>query len=172
MSVQAAPNQYRPRPTDPPTPTGQRAPAPLSFWSRLRRIRWTEFRLLLVPALLSIVGMIMVIIVPTGAVQWEWKDLWMSFLFIGLFYAVHAWLHFTRPNADQVLLPLIAILTAIGLVMVQRLEPPLAAVFPTFEGIARKQVIWIVLGIIALIATVWILRDINWLRRYKYTFAL
>jgi cell division protein FtsW (lipid II flippase) len=138
----------------------------------LRRLRWTEFRLLLVPAVLSIIGMLMVIIVPTGTVQWQWGDLWMSFLFIGLLYGVHAWLHLTRPTADQVLFPLVATATMLGLVMVQRLEPPLVQAFPGFEGIARKQVIWIVLGIVALIGTVWLLRDLNWLRRYKYTFAL
>jgi cell division protein FtsW (lipid II flippase) len=172
MSASAAPNRYRPRATDPPTPTGQRVPAQRSFWGGLRRVRWTEFRLLLVPSLLSIIGMLMVIIVPTGTVQWQWRDLWMSFLFIGLFYGIHAWLHITRPTADQVLVPLIAILSALGLVMVQRLEPPLVATFPAFEGIARKQVIWIVLGVLALVATVWIIRDLNLLRRYKYTFAL
>lgn len=116
--------------------------------------------------------MLMVIIVPTGEVQWQWGDLWMSFLFIGLFYAVHLWLHFTRPTADQVLLPLVAGVTALGLVMVQRLEPALVEALPGLEGIARKQVIWIVLGVTAMLGTAWLLRDLNWLRRYKYTFAI
>ncbi len=105
--------------------------------------------------------------------RWEWKDLWMSFLFIGLFYATHLWLNITRPGADQVLLPLVASLTMLGLVMVQRLEPALVQnVSPGFQGIANKQVVWIAAGIFALIVTVFVVRDLNVLRKYKYTFAL
>lgn len=139
------------------------------FWTSIRRYRWTEFRLLLIPALLSIIGMLMVILVPVGEVQWQWTDLWMSFLFIGLFFAVHFWLNFARPGADQVLLPIVATITVLGLVMIQRLEPSLLA---GFRGIANKQVIWITAGIVAMWFTMAVLRDLNWLRRYKYTFAL
>ncbi len=141
--------------------------------SRFRRWRWTEFWLLLIPSLLSIVGMLSVIVVHTEAVQWQWTDLWMSFLFIGLFYGTHLWLNFTRPGADQVLLPLISTLTMLGLVMVQRLEPALVSnVSSGFKGIANKQVVWIAAGIVAFIITVSALRDLNILRKYKYTFAL
>jgi cell division protein FtsW (lipid II flippase) len=143
-----------------------------TLWANIRRLRWTEFRLLIFPSLLSIVGMLMVILVPTGAVQWEWKDIWMSFLFIGLLYGLHAWLNLTRPRADQVFLPLMAVIMSLGLVMVQRLEPALAARSEDFRGIANKQVIWIAIGVVALWATVTFLRDLNWLRRYKYTFAI
>jgi cell division protein FtsW (lipid II flippase) len=139
------------------------------FWANIRRYRWTEFRLLLVPSLLSIIGMLMVILVPVGAVQWQWTDLWMSFLFIGLLYGFHFWLNFARPAADQTLLPLVATLTVLGLVMIQRLEP---ALLEGFRGIANKQVLWIAAGMLAMWVTVAFLRDLNWLRRYKYTFAL
>ena len=113
--------------------------------------------------------MLMVILVPVGAVQWQWTDLWMSFLFIALLYAFHLWLNFASPNADQVLLPIVATLTVLGLVMIQRLEPSLSA---AFRGIANKQVVWITAGMIAMWSMVALLRDLNWLRRYKYTFAL
>jgi cell division protein FtsW (lipid II flippase) len=138
----------------------------------MRRLRWTEFRLLLTPALLSLVGMLTVILVPTGQVQWQWLDLWMSFVFIGLLYGTHFWLNFTRPRADQVLLPIVAVLMAIGLVMIQRLEPALVeAISEDFAGIARKQVIWLALGVVALLITVTFVQDLNLLRKYKYTFA-
>ncbi|MEO5950918.1 MAG: FtsW/RodA/SpoVE family cell cycle protein [Chloroflexia bacterium] len=140
-----------------------------NIWSNIRRYRWTEFRLLLIPSILSIIGMLMVILVPTGAVQWQWTDLWMSFLFIGLLYSCHLWLNFASPNADQVLLPIVATLTVLGLVMIQRLEPSLSG---AFRGIANKQVVWITAGMVAMWSMVALLRDLNWLRRYKYTFAL
>lgn len=150
-----------------------------TMWGRIRDLRWTEFRLLLIPALLSIVGMLMVILVPTGAMQWQWKDLWMSFLFIGLAYGIHLYLNLAKPRADQVLLPIVATIMVLGLVMIQRLEPALISAHPgrnglpsPFEGIARKQVIWIAVGMLAMWGTVALVRDLNWLRRYKYTFAI
>jgi cell division protein FtsW (lipid II flippase) len=76
-----------------------------------------------------------------------------------------------RPRADQVFLPVVAVIMSLGLVMVQRLEPALVARSEDFAGIASKQVVWIALGVIALWGTVTFLRDLNWLRRYKYTFA-
>lgn len=165
-------------PYSPPAPAPVPAPAapasgasPRSLWRSIRSLRWTEFRLLIPPSLLSVIGMLMVILVPTGAVQWTWTGIWQSFLFIGLLYGIHAWLNFSRPRADQVLLPVVAVIMALGLVMIQRLEPSLAARSPDFEGIANKQMIWIAVGMVALWATLTFLRDLNWLRKYKYTFA-
>ncbi|HVF99494.1 MAG TPA: FtsW/RodA/SpoVE family cell cycle protein [Chloroflexia bacterium] len=142
------------------------------FWGTVRGLRWTEFRLLLIPSILSIVGMLMVILVPTGAMQWQWKDLWMSFVFIGLLAGLHLYLNVFKPRADQVLLPITATIMVLGLVMIQRLEPALVVKYEEFAGIARKQVLWIVVGMFAMWATVALVRDLNWLRRYKYTFAI
>ncbi len=158
----------------PPTAPGQTRPSqqmrrPTDFFVRVRGLRWTEFRLLIIPSILSIVGMLMVILVPTGSVQWQWTDLWMSFLFIGLLYGAHVLLNVTRPRADQVLLPLVGTLVVLGLVMIQRLEPSLSN---AFRGIANKQVVWITVGMVALVVTVTFVRDLNLLRRYKYTFAI
>ncbi len=151
---------------------GKAGVARRGFWRTFRGLRWTEFRLLIAPSLLSVVGMLMVILVPTGRVQWQWTDIWMSFVFIALLYGVHIWLNITRPRADQVLLPVVAVLMALGLVIIQRLEPSLVAnVSKDFAGIARKQVIWLALGVAALWVTITFVRDLNLLRRYKYTFA-
>src|SRR3954470_6043960 len=149
-----APNT--PAQNTPPAARGQRrvsrrAAGPAGRVAPIRRLRWTEFRLLIIPSILSIVGMLMVILVPVGRVQWQWTDLWMSFLFIGLLYGAHAWLNVTRPRADQILLPVIATIVVLGLVMIQRLEPSLS---DAFRGIANKQVVWITAGVLALLATV------------------
>src|SRR6266566_2312448 len=139
----------------PPAASGRgrasrQATGPARFLAQVRRLRWTEFRLLIIPSLLSIVGMLMVILVPVGSVQWQWTDLWMSFLFIGLMYGTHAWLNVTRPRADQLLLPVVATIVVLGLVMIQRLEPSLS---DAFRGIANKQVLWITAGVLALVVT-------------------
>src|SRR5512132_2183855 len=119
MSVKQAPTAYVPQPEAPRAQLG-------GVWASVQRLRWTEFRLLLVPSILSIVGMLMVILVPVGEMRWQWTDLWMSFLFIGLLYGMHVWLNITRPRADQVLLPLVGTILVVGLVMIQRLEPSLS----------------------------------------------
>jgi len=154
-------------------------------FDRIRRLRWTEFQLLIIPAILSILGMLIVILVPSvpiftaattpaGAVSWGWADLWMSLLFVALLLGIHLWLNFTQPSADQILLPVVATLTVLGLIMIQRLEPSLIRTYPSFsyEGIANKQVLWIGVGLVALWGTLIAARDLRWLQRYKYTFAL
>src|SRR6185503_11228424 len=98
MTAQAAPKTYRPMPQGQPLPAQGNTPQAIGTVSRFKRWRWTEFWLLLIPSILSIIGMLIVIVVrpETAAWQWEWKDLWMSFLFIGLFYGTHVWLNLTR----------------------------------------------------------------------------
>src|SRR3954471_11475735 len=114
-------------------------------FDHIRRLRWTEFQLLLIPAALSLLGMLMVILVPSGpiytaaggtlgGITWHWPDLWMSFLFIALLLGVHLWLNFTQPQADQILLPVVAALTGLGLIMIERLEPSLVRTYPDVPG--------------------------------------
>lgn len=172
MCAKPAPTSYSATPASVKAMSRAGGVARPTFWNKIRGLRWTEFRLLLIPSILSIIGMLMVILVPTGGVRWEWKDLWMSFLFIGLLYGLHIWLNITRPRADQALLPIVAVIMVLGLVMIERLEPSLVAKSPDFGGIARKQVIWITIGVLALWATLAFVRDLNLLRRYKYTFAI
>ena len=66
----------------------------------IRRWRWTEFQLLIVPAVLSLVGMLIVIVVPTGNLAFTWRDLWMSLLFIALL-ARHALCPGRHPAAGR-----------------------------------------------------------------------
>src|SRR5207302_10628536 len=87
--VQPAPNAPVGAPNDASIPRSAFR-LPRSAWATVRRLRWTEFRLLLAPSLLSIIGMLMVILVPTGAIQWQWTGIWQSFLFTGLLYGLHA----------------------------------------------------------------------------------
>src|SRR5436190_15902345 len=148
MSVK--PSTYRAEPRSQPAPQ-RAAPSARGLWDTMRRLRWTEFRLLVIPALLSVVGILMVILVPTGAIQWQSIDIWMSFVFIELLYGIHIRLNITRPTADQVIFPIVCVVMALGLVMMQRLGPSLAAGSAAFKGIANKQVVWIIIGMLALL---------------------
>src|SRR3954469_14484083 len=131
-----------------------------------KNLRLTEFQLLIVPALLPVVGMLMVILVPRQQVNWDAKDLWMTFVFFGLLIAAHLTLTFTLPRSDQMILPLVSSLTAFGLIMSQRLESVKTG------NIASRQVLWIALSYVVFIGVIIGLRNVMLFKRYKYTFLV
>jgi cell division protein FtsW (lipid II flippase) len=84
-------------------------------------------------------------------------------LFLGLCLLAHVVIRFALPHADPYLFPLGAALASIGIVMVYRINPPLA----------RQQAQWMVLGLVLFAATiVWLRRaGVGVLERYRYTIA-
>src|SRR5690348_1071339 len=138
------------------------------LFDAIRRWRWTEFQLLIVPAILGVVGMLIVIVVPTGNLSFTWRDLWMSLLFVGLLLGTHLFLGATQRGADQVLLPIVAVIIALGMIMIWRLQLSLVNVLGAgYSSIASKQMLWIGLGFAVLVGTLLVSRDLVWLRRYK-----
>lgn len=131
-----------------------------------KNLRLTEIQLLIVPALLPVIGMLMVILVPRQQVQWDAKDLWMTFVFFGLIIAAHLTLTFALPRSDQMILPLVSGLTAFGLIMSQRLESARTG------NIASRQVLWIALSYFVFIGVVLGMRNVMLLKRFKYTFLV
>jgi cell division protein FtsW (lipid II flippase) len=81
--------------------------------------------------------------------------------FFGLCLATHIYLRIRLPDADPYLFPLVALLTAFGLVMVYRID----------ESLARDQANWFVLGLVLFALTIQFLRDYEVLERYRYTIA-
>lgn len=81
--------------------------------------------------------------------------------FLALCLATHIYLRIRLPNADPYLFPLVALLTAFGLVMIYRID----------DGLARDQANWFVLGLILFALTIQFLRDYEVLERYRYTIA-
>lgn len=81
--------------------------------------------------------------------------------FLAVCLATHIYLRIRLPNADPYLFPLVALLTAFGLVMVYRID----------ESLARDQANWFVLGLILFALTIQLLRDYEVLERYRYTVA-
>src|SRR5207248_1990220 len=80
-----------------------------------------------------------------------------------LFLAAHLVARFTVPLADPYLLPMTALLAAIGLTEIYRLGP---------AG-ALRQGVWVVIGVAAFAATLLGLRrDYRVLERYKYVFGV
>jgi cell division protein FtsW (lipid II flippase) len=82
--------------------------------------------------------------------------------FLAVCLATHIFLRIRLPNADPYLFPLMATLTAFGLVMIYRID----------EGLARDQANWFVLGLVLFALTIQFLRDYEVLERYRYTIAI
>lgn len=79
-----------------------------------------------------------------------------------LFVIAHLAVRRLAPDADGLLLPLAAVLNGIGYVFIARLKP----------GLADNQAIWTAVGILAFVATLFVVRRIRDLERYRYTFLL
>jgi cell division protein FtsW (lipid II flippase) len=82
--------------------------------------------------------------------------------FLAICVATHLYLRARLPDADPYLFPLVALLTAVGLVMLYRID----------ETLARDQANWFVFGLVLFALTIHVLREYDVLERYRYTIAL
>ena len=100
-------------------------------------------------------------IASTDAVSADWA-VWAGIL-AGLYLVAHLVARRTVPFADPMLLPLAGLLTALGLTVIYGLDPV----------DARKQVVWVAIGIGVLVVTLlWLRSDYRILERYKYLFGV
>ena len=95
-------------------------------------------------------------VVSTGSLSY-------AIFFFGLYLAAHVVARVTVPNADPYLLPMAALLTAIGVTEIYRLDP----------DNAFRQGLWIVVAVGAFSATLLLLRrDFRRVESYKYIFGV
>ena len=78
------------------------------------------------------------------------------------FAAAHVAVRFLAKGADPAILSIVFVLSGIGITFVTRLAPEQAT----------KQVVWLFLGIAAMVGTLAVARNLDKLARYKYTFGL
>ncbi len=83
-------------------------------------------------------------------------------LLAGMFFVAHAALRFFMPDADPILLPLVASLCYVGTVFLFRLN----------DHMARLQVVWIAVGLGVMLVLVAALKDYRDLAKYRYTLAV
>ncbi len=141
------------------------------MFPRAHRYRWRELQLLILPALFMLTGMFMLILVDSGDKKINLPTVDSLVPAIGVIAALismHVLLTIMLPQADQVLLPIVGLLSIFGVLMALRLGPPLST-----PDLGTKQLIWLLLGLLACSATIFLTRKdgLLWLRRYKYTFA-
>ena len=92
--------------------------------------------------------------------------LWLIGGFIAVFAVAHVALLFFAPQADQLMLPVAALLNGVGLVMIHRLD------LATGTSMAGRQVMWTLVGIVLLIGVLVSVRDHKVLSKYSYLLGL
>ncbi len=78
------------------------------------------------------------------------------------FAIAHVVVRILAPGADPAILPIVFVLSGIGITFVTRLDPDAAG----------RQVIWLFVSVIALIVTLIVVRNLDKLARYKYTLGI
>jgi cell division protein FtsW (lipid II flippase) len=113
---------------------------------------------LLIPALLlTILGFVLVYY-RLGWAGLGAGPLFYAVIFVVLFVVAHLGIRFLAPNADPHLLPLAALLSAIGMVFIFRLKPTLAF----------KQSLWFVAGIAAFLLVLAVMRNMRLLCKLRF----
>jgi cell division protein FtsW (lipid II flippase) len=120
-----------------------------------------ELLYLIVVGILTAIGFAAVYIADKSRISTA--SLTYAVFFFGLYLAAHVVARFTVPHADPYVLPIAALLTAIGLTEIYRLGPT----------DAFKQGTWIVVGVVVFaVALVALRRDYRTLENYKYLFGI
>jgi cell division protein FtsW (lipid II flippase) len=93
---------------------------------------------------------------------------WLTALIV----AAHVTVRLVAPYADPVLLPLVAALNGLGLSVIHRLDLTYEALGRDNHSFARQQLIWMTLGVVLFVLTLFLLRDHRVLQRFTYTAGL
>ncbi len=134
--------------------------------------RWTELRLLALPAVFMTLGLTTLLVVNGQKIDLAARTLPPLDAFtpvIGLLlalFAAHMALNFIAPDADQTLLPIAGMLSSIGVLMALRLGPDLGQ-----TSLGSKQLVFVIIGLVLCVLTVWATSDLRWLRNYPYVWA-
>jgi len=142
-----------------------------------RRYRWKELSLFIIPFLLLLLEMTQLLLLtkfnpdPASAPDLRKFPIIQGLTpilgLLAVLLVVHIVLNIFFRKADQFLLPLVGLLSGLGVLMATRLGPPVGDL-----NLGNKQLIWVILGLVICLATIFLLRNIHWLARYKYTAAL
>jgi cell division protein FtsW (lipid II flippase) len=140
---------------------------------RLRSYRWQEIFLFILPIGLMLLAMTQLLLARSDVVTTDdirnfpiLQGLTPIFGLIATLIVAHVVLTIFFRKADQMILPLVGLLSGLGVLMATRLGP---SVGDTNQG--NHQLLWVVLGLVICMSIVFGLRNIQWLARFKYTVA-
>jgi cell division protein FtsW (lipid II flippase) len=142
--------------------------------SRLRSYRWQEITLFIIPIVLLLLAMTQFLLVNSNLTTTDGlrnfpilEGLTPIFGLIIALIVTHILLNIFFRKADQMLLPLVGLMSGLGVLMATRLGQ---LVRDVNQG--NHQLLWVILGLVICMAIVFGLRNIQWLARFKYTVAL
>ncbi|HEV2580770.1 MAG TPA: FtsW/RodA/SpoVE family cell cycle protein [Ktedonobacteraceae bacterium] len=149
----------------------------------LKNYRWKELGLFVIPFMILLVGMMQLplahfyetqlntttkavpfslAILPTVSALIPIIGLIVVLVIVNVVFSIFF------PKADQILLPLVGLMSGIGVLMATRLQSVAAVGDP---NLGTRQLVWVIVGLVVCILTLAGLRRMGWLRRYKYTWA-
>lgn len=116
--------------------------------------------------LLSIAGVIVLImygmLIAVGDHEINFESILIPIGIIVAFLLAHFAVRKLAPDADPVILPIVLVLTGIGITFIMRLVPELAL----------RQVMWLFAGVIFMILTLVIVKNLSKVANYKYTLMI
>jgi cell division protein FtsW (lipid II flippase) len=133
--------------------------------------RSTELGLLFFPALIAVIGLAIIVLVPRARLDWSWSEIWVGLAFAAAVFVMSASLGLRGFRGDQTILPITAMIAIIGLLMVQRLHPDLAAISDAYSQLAQRHLMYLSVGLLIMWLVVMLLGPIGlirWLQRYRY----
>jgi cell division protein FtsW (lipid II flippase) len=123
------------------------------------QVRWLELTLLILAGAIVIGGFILLSVAQNRhLVQ---GDLRYPLVYLASTIAFSLWLGWTAPRSDQLILPVVALLTGTGILVVTRLD----------SSTGHRQVLWVILGEAVAGVALAIPRRVGSFRLYKYTWA-
>lgn len=115
----------------------------------------------LVPALiLTTLGFALVYTQKSSTLTWS--SLTYGALFLALFAIAHIGRRVLAPYADPYLLPVTALLSTLGILVIYRLN----------EKLALQQAMWLVVGLVAFLLVLVFVRDLKVLRDYRFLIGI
>jgi cell division protein FtsW (lipid II flippase) len=137
------------------------------------RIAWrgVELRLLVPIAFLVPLGFVVTNIALSGTA--EPGPMELAGVYVAILLVAHVALVVFGHRGDQLILPAVGAMGAVGIVMLNRLPQDLAGtnLFGLELGMAQTQVLWMAVGAVAMLVIAIGLRDDGILRHYKYSWA-
>ncbi len=119
-----------------------------------------ELLLLLLTAIFVFTNAVALSLAQVGQVTGGY--LWASGVWLAAMMTAYGLLARFRPRHDPYLLPVLALLTGWGLVLLQRLAP----------NFLVRQTAWVGLGTAVMLAVAILPTSLRWLRRYRYTLLI
>jgi cell division protein FtsW (lipid II flippase) len=142
--------------------------------SGLRSYRWQEIFLFILPIGLMLLAMTQLLLAKSEVTTTDeirnlpiLQGLIPIFGLIAALTGVHILLNMFFRKADQMILPLVGLLSGLGVLMATRLGPSAGDINQGYH-----QLLWVILGLVICMGIVFGLRNIQWLSRLKYTVAL